>query len=161
MSREVRVTKEGYERLQERVERERERLEEATRILRELSGTSDDYDDTGLEEAKREKTTIEDRLDDLEDQMARAVVIEAHEMEAVELGATVELAEKPKGRKKAGEAFLVQVVAPVEAGVLEGDVPHISDESPMGRALIGAKVGDVVDVVIDDVTTRYEVLAIR
>lgn len=151
MSREVRVTKDGYERLQERIEQERARLEEATRILRELSGTSDDYDDTGLEEAKREKVLIEDRLDDLEDQLSRAVIISKHRRSSVELGAIVEL--KPKK----GAAFKVQVVAPVEAGVLEGDVPHISDESPMGKALIGAKVGDNIDVVTGDTTTRYKV----
>ena len=154
MAREVRVTKEGYERLQERVAHERERLEEATRILRELSGTSDDYDDTGLEEAKREKALIEDRLDDLEDQLSRAVVIEAHEMDSVELGAVVEL------KDGSGDTFSVQVVAPVEAGVLEGDVPHISDESPMGKALIGRKVGDEVDVVTGEKTARYAVVSI-
>lgn len=154
MSREVRVTKEGYERLQERVVHERERLEEATRILRELSGSSDDYDDTGLEEAKREKIQIEDRLDDLEDQLSRAVIIEAHEMDAVELGAVVEL------KDASGDVFSVQVVAPVEAGVLEVDVPHISDESPMGKALIGRKVGDDVDVVTGDKTARYTVVSI-
>lgn len=154
MAREVRVTKNGYERLQQRVEQERERLDEATRILRELSGSSDDYDDTGLEEAKREKAVIEDRLDDLEDQLSRAVVIEAHEMDAVELGAVVELEDE------AGESFAVQVVAPVEAGVLEGDVPHISDESPMGKALIGRKVGEDVEVVTGERTARYTVVSI-
>jgi len=154
MAREVRVTKEGYERLQQRIEQERERLDEATRILRELSGTSDDYDDTGLEEAKREKALIEDRLDDLEDQLSRAVVIEAHEMDAVELGAKVEL------KDASGESFSVQVVAPVEAGVLDGDVPHISDESPMGKALIGRKVGDEVDVVTGEKSARYTVVSI-
>ncbi len=154
MAREVRVTKEGYERLQQRVEQERERLDEATRILRELSGTSDDYDDTGLEEAKREKAIIEDRLDDLEDQLSRAVVIEAHEMDAVELGAVVQLQDEE------GDSFEVQVVAPVEAGVLEGDVPHISDESPMGKALIGRKVGEKVEVVTGERSASYKVVAI-
>ncbi len=154
MSREVRVTKEGYDRLQERVAHERERLEEATRILQELSGTSDDYDDTGLEEAKREKAIIEERLDDLEDQLSRAVVIKDHKMNAVELGAVVEL--KPSK----GSAFSVQVVAPVEAGVLDGDVPHISDESPMGKALIGAKVGDAIEVETGDGKTKYKVVKI-
>ena len=155
MAREVRVTKEGYERLQQRVTSERERLDEATRILRELSGTSDDYDDTGLEEAKREKIAIEDRLDDLEDQLARAVIIEDYDMDAVELGALVRL------EGDDGEAFVVQVVAPVEAGVLDGDVPHISDESPMGKALVGRKPGDKVDVVTGDGSMRYTIVAIE
>jgi transcription elongation factor GreA len=155
MAREVRVTKEGYERLQTRVEQERERLEEATRILRELSGTSDDYDDTGLEEAKREKAVIEDRLDELEDQLSRAVVIEAHESDTVELGSIVELEEA------SGDTFAVQVVAPVEAGVLEGEVPHISDESPMGKALIGRKAGEDVQVTTGERTAHYKIAAIR
>ncbi len=155
MAREVRVTKEGYERLQQRVTNERERLDEATRILRELSGTSDDYDDTGLEEAKREKIAIEDRLDDLEDQFSRAVIIEDHDMDAVELGALVRL------EGEDGDAFVVQVVAPVEAGVLDGDVPHISDESPMGKALLGRKPGDEVQVVTEDRSTSYKIVAIE
>ena len=155
MAREVRVTKEGYERLQQRVEHERERLDEATRILRELSGTSDDYDDTGLEEAKREKIAIEDRLDDLEDQLSRAVVIEDHDRDSVELGAVVRLEDEE------GESFVVQVVAPVEAGVLDGDVPHISDESPMGKALLGRRPGDEVQVVTGDGTASYTVVAIE
>lgn len=155
MAREVRVTKEGYERLQQRVTNERERLDEATRILRELSGTSDDYDDTGLEEAKREKIAIEDRLDDLEDQFSRAVIIEDHDMDSVELGALVRL------EGEDGDAFVVQVVAPVEAGVLDGDVPHISDESPMGKALLGRKPGEKVQVVTEDRSASYTIVAIE
>ena len=58
------------------------------------------------------------------------------------------------------EVFSVQVVAPVEAGVLDGDVPHISDESPMGKALIGRKVGDDIDVVTGDRSARYSVVSI-
>ena len=154
MAREVRVTKEGYERLQGTLEQERERLEEATRILQELSGTSDDYDDTGLEEAKREKVVIEDRLDDLEDQLSRAVVIEAHELDHVDLGATVELKDGD------GETFSVQVVSPIEAGVLEGDVPKVSDASPLGKALMGRGVGDDVQVESNGRSTTYTVVSL-
>lgn len=154
MAREVRVTQQGYERLQKNLEQERERLEEATRILRELSGTSDDYDDTGLEEAKREKAVIEERLDDLEDQLSRAVVIEAKDADQVDLGTVVELKDED------GETFAVQVVAPVEAGVLEGEVPSISDQSPMGKALMGRKPGDEVEVVTGERAARYKVVSI-
>ena len=154
MAREIRVTKEGHERLQRNLEQERERLEEATRILQELSGTSDDYDDTGLEEAKREKVLIEDRVDDLEDQLSRAVVIEAHELDHVDLGAKVELKDED------GEVFSVQVVSPVEAGVLEGDMPRVSDESPLGKALMGRSVGDAVQVSTGGGSTTYTVLSV-
>jgi len=85
MTREVRVTKEGYERLKASLEQEYRRLEEATRILQELTGSSDDYDDSGLEEAKQEKARVEGRVDNLEDQLSRAVIIEDHERTQVVL----------------------------------------------------------------------------
>lgn len=154
MAREIRVTKEGHDRLQRELERERERLEETTRILQELSGSSDDYDDTGLEEAKRQKALVEDRLDDLEDQLSRAVVIEPHELDHVDLGATVELEDED------GDTFSVQVVSPVEAGVLEGDVPKVSDESPLGKALMGRAVGDGVRVETREGSIGYTVRSI-
>lgn len=155
MAREVRLTQDGYDRLKAAIEHERERLEEATRILQELTGTSDDYDDSGLEDAKREKARIEQRIDELEDQLNRAVIIEDHKASKVDLGAVVNL--KEKGAKK---AFDVQVVSSVEVSVLEGDVMKVSDQSPMGKALMGHKKGDAVKVTINGKTTEYTVVSI-
>ena len=53
MAREVKLTKAGYERIMQQLESERERLQEATKILQELMESSDDYDDSGLEAAKQ------------------------------------------------------------------------------------------------------------
>ena len=153
-TRSVRLTQEGYDRLKTTLEQEYVRLDEATKILRELTGSSDDYDDSGLEEAKQEKGRIENRIDDLEDQLARAEIIQAHEDGRIDLGATVTLQEKGKPEMK------VQVVSPVEAGVLEGDVPKVSDESPLGRALIGRRQGDTVQVTIGVNAKAYEVVAV-
>lgn len=147
----VRVTQQGYDRLKATLEQERERLDEATRILQELTGSSDDYDDSGLEDAKTEKARIEQRVDDLEDQLDRAEVIEEHASDRIDLGAVVTLADDTK------ETFTVQVVSPVEAGVLEGDIPKVSDESPLGKALIGRRAGDAFEVSINDRTARYTV----
>ncbi len=155
MTRVVRVTQEGYERLKAELEHEYERLEEATRILRELTGSSDDYDDSGLEDAKREKARIEQRIDNLEDQLDRAEIIEAHDLDRIDLGAVVTLQDKASK-----EAFEVQIVSPVEAGVLEGDIPKVSDESPLGKAVMGHKAGDTVKVTINDKTTEYRVMSI-
>ncbi len=148
----VRVTQQGYERLQNTLEQERARLEEATRILQELTGSSDDYDDSGLEDAKTEKARIEQRIDDLEAQLDRAEVIAEHDLEAVDLGAVVRLRDV-----KAKDSFEVQVVSPVEAGVLEGDVPKVSDESPLGKALMGRRPGDSVKVTINDKSVEYQI----
>ena len=150
----IRLTQEGYDRLQGTLEKERRRLDEATRILRELTGSSDDYDDSGLEDAKSEKARIENRIDDLEDQLERAHIIEALEHDKVDLGAVVTL--QPSG----ADGFDVQLVSPVEAGVLEGDIPRISDESPLGKALVGRKPGDSFKVTINNKTTEYKVVAI-
>lgn len=151
----VRVTQQGYERLLNTLEQERARLDEATRILQELTGSSDDYDDSGLEDAKTEKARIEQRIDDLEAQLDRAEVIAEHDLDKVGLGSVVKLRDA-----KAKDSFEVQVVSPVEAGVLEGDVPKVSDESPLGKALMGRRPGDNVKVVINDKTSEYQIESI-
>lgn len=153
-TRTVRLTQEGYDRLKTTLAQEYVRLDEATKILRELTGSSDDYDDSGLEEAKQEKGRIENRIDDLEDQLTRAEIIQAHEDGRIDLGATVTLQEKGKPEMK------VQVVSPVEASVLEGDVPKVSDESPLGCALIGRRTGDTVQVMIGANAKAYTVIAV-
>jgi transcription elongation factor GreA len=156
MSREVRLTQEGYGRLKATLEQERLRLEEATRILRDLTGTSDDYDDSGLEDAKREKSRFEQRIDELEDQFNRAVIIEDHKVNKVDLGSVVNL--KEKGAKK---GFEVQIVSSIEVSVLEGDVMKVSDQSPFGKALLGRKKGEDFKVTINNKTTEYTLVSIR
>lgn len=155
MAQDVRLTREGHERLKASLEQAYERLDEATRILRELTGTTDDYDDSGLEEAKREKARIEQNIDKLESQLERAVIIEAHQLDKVDLGAVITLQDT-----KTHEDFEVQLVSPVEAGVLEGDIPRISDESPLGKALMGRKAGETFEVTIGKKTNEYTVLTI-
>ncbi|MEX2543222.1 MAG: GreA/GreB family elongation factor [Trueperaceae bacterium] len=156
MARQVRLTQEGYDRLKAQLEQEYARLEEATRILRELTGSSDDYDDSGLEEAKREKARLEMRIDNLEDQLNRAEIIAAHEVDKVDLGVTVTLQDTASK-----EAFEVQVVSPIEAGVLEGEIPKVSDESPLGRAVMGRRAGDTVEVVINNRRSEYTLMSIN
>ncbi|HEX7022965.1 MAG TPA: GreA/GreB family elongation factor [Trueperaceae bacterium] len=155
MARQVRLTQEGYDRLKATLEQEQRRLEEATRILHELTGSSDDYDDSGLEEAKHEKARIEGRIDDLEDQLARAVIIERAESSHVDLGSVVTLQDNASK-----EAFEIQLVSPVEAGVLEDDIPRISDESPLGKAVLGRRTGETFAVTTGNRTTEYTVMAI-
>lgn len=155
MARQVRLTQEGYERLKATLERERELLDEATRILQELSGSSDDYDDSGLEDAKREKARIELRVDNLEDQLERAEIIEAHGRDRADLGALVTLE-----NTATKEVLELQLVSPVEASVLDSDIPKVSDESPLGKAVMGRKPGESFKVTINDKTTSYTVVSI-
>ena len=156
MRRQVQLTQEGFTRLRGNLEQEYRRLEEATAILQELTGSSDDYDDSGLEEAKNEKSRIEERIDKLEDELNRSIIIEEHKMESVELGAVVTLQDT-----SSKEAFSIQLVCPVEAGVLEGDIPKVSDESPLGIAIMGRKEGDQFKVKISEKATEYTLMSIE
>ncbi|SMB92757.1 GreA/GreB family elongation factor [Deinococcus hopiensis] len=144
--RQVKLTREGYARLERALEHEQARLAEATRILREQMETSADNEDTGLEDAKREKQGIEARIEELEDTLARAVLIEEHEHDGrVELGAIVTLTNETTGKD-----MRVQVVSAPEAAVLGGSLPRISEDSPVGKELMGRKAGEAFAVTLDN-----------
>lgn len=152
MTQGVQVTKEGLGRLQAQLEEERRRLDEATDILQEMTGTADENEDSGLEDARQEKARLEARVEELEDQLGRAVVIEGHSRTQVDLGAVVTL-------RSGGEELRVQLVSPVEAEVV-GELPHISDASPLGQALLGRKLGDTFTLEAAGRSTDYEVTGI-
>jgi len=156
MTREVKLTKDGFERVQKALEAEQTRLLEATRILQEQMESSDDYDDTGLEDAKREKLAIEERIDQLEETLARAVIIEAPDKgKTVTLGSVVQLKEE-----KTGKEMEVMLVSGAEASIYGGNVRKVSDDSPLGKLLEGKKKGDVFVVDLDTRQLKYKVLSI-
>lgn len=142
----VRLTREGYERLQKNLEQEQGRLAEATRILQEQMETSADNEDTGLEDAKREKMTIEARIEELEDTLARATIIEDHDNDGrVALGATVVL-----NNETTKKEMKVLFVSAPEAAVIGGSIPRISEDSPVGKELAGRKKGEAFVVNLDN-----------
>jgi len=154
MAREVKLTKAGYERLQQELKEEKKRLEEATRILQEQMESFEDYEDSGLEEAKREKAQIEARVESLEDILRNAVIIESADGDKVTLGSIVVVQDE-----KTGENLTLQIVAPAEATVLEEPM-RISDESPLGGALLGRKEGDKVRVNTPSGRKNYRILSV-
>jgi transcription elongation factor GreA len=156
MTREVKLTKDGFERVQKAIEAEQTRLVEATRILQEQMESSDDYDDTGLEDAKREKLAIEQRIDELEETLARAVIVEASDKaKIVTLGSVVQLKEE-----KTGKEMEVMLVSGAEASIYGSSVRKVSDDSPLGKLLEGKKKGDVFVVDLDTRQLKYKVLSI-
>ena len=77
MVREIKLTQEGYARQQALLARDRARLEEVAQILGEGMEYDEDESDGGLEETKREKMNLEIHIDELEEILARAVIIDA------------------------------------------------------------------------------------
>jgi transcription elongation factor GreA len=154
MAREVKLTKAGYERLQQELREEKQRLEEATRILQEQMESFEDYEDSGLEEAKREKAQIEARVEALEDTLRNADIIESAVGDKVGLGSLVVVQDE-----KTGESLTLLIVAPAEATVLEEPM-RISDESPLGSALLGRKEGDRIKVETPSGKRRYRIISV-
>ncbi|AIZ44273.1 transcription elongation factor GreA [Deinococcus radiopugnans] len=154
----VRLTREGYERLQRALGQEQARLAEATRILQEQMETSSDTEDTGLEDAKREKMNIEARIDELEDTLGLATIIEEHENDGrVELGAIVVLSNETTKKETK-----VMVVSAPEAAVTGGSLPRVSEDSPVGKELMGRKKGEAFVVNLDNgKQMKYKVKSIE
>jgi transcription elongation factor GreA len=138
------LTRQGYQKLQEELEylRTIKRQEVAKRLHEAVEGNGDlgvDLD-AEYEAAKNEQAFVEGRIQELEIILANARVIEdTGRMDVVQVGATVTLQEQDNS----SSSEVYTIVGPAEANPREG---RISNESPLGRALIDHRAGDVVRV---------------
>lgn len=150
------ITKKGYEALKAELDRlrkvERPRVIEA---IAEARSHGDLSENAEYDAAKERQGFIEARLAELESKLADARVIEVsgRTSETVVFGATVLLIEQESQSKR--QYTLV--------GQDEADLKfnRISIQSPVGKALIGRRVGDFVEVKTPAKTVEYEVLQIR
>ena len=150
------ITKKGYEALKAELDRlrkvERPRIIEA---IAEARGHGDLSENAEYDAAKERQGFIEARLAEIETKLADARVIEltGRTSETVVFGATVLLIEQESRSKR--QYILV--------GQDEADLKfdRISIQSPVGKALIGRRVGDFVEVKTPAKTVEYEVLEIR
>jgi transcription elongation factor GreA len=136
------LTKEGHKKLEEELEflREVKRKEVAERLHEAAESSLGEFvEDPEFEAAKNEQSFVEGRIRELEVLLANAKVIKKKRKTngEVEIGVTVVIRE---GRRKPEEYL---IVGAAEANPREGKISH---ESPLGRALLGAKVGEKVEV---------------
>ena len=108
-----------------------------------------------LHAAKDEQRDIEARIEELEKILknAEVVVEDDVDLDTINIGCTVDVYDK-----EFEEEIVFQLVGSTEANSLAG---KISNESPVGKALIGKKVGDVVAVETQAGVIEYEVLKIN
>jgi transcription elongation factor GreA len=131
---------EGYERLTNEVRHlksvERLAIIEAIEVAR---GHGDLSENAEYHAAKERQGHVEAQIAEMEDRLSRAMVIDPKSLsgDKVIFGATVRLKDED------GKAVTYQVVGQTEADARMG---RISYSSPLGRALIGRKVGDEVEV---------------
>lgn len=125
-------------------------IAEAIKTAREQGDLAENAE---YQSARTEQEKNEARIDEVEHILQNVEVIQKPKGDSkVQLGSTVKL----KGA--GGKAKEFQVVGTVEADPLNG---KISDESPIGQALLGKKEGDSVEIVTPADTTTYKVVDIN
>ena len=103
-------------------------------------------------EAREEQAAVETRISELEDLLKNVEIVKkAKGGDTVEVGSVVIV-------KKAGKEMTYTIVGSYEADPLAG---KISDESPLGGAFLGKKVGDKVNVAAPAGTVTYEIMKIE
>lgn len=137
----VPMTEQGFKMYKEKLQRlkttDRSAVAERIRQAKEFGDISDNAE---YESAKSDQAFIEGEILQLESLLSRARIINRNELtnEEVHLGSTVEL--KDEGTK---EVFVMTVVGTSEADIEKG---RISNESPVGAAILDKKLNEVVQV---------------
>ncbi|MBP3793860.1 MAG: transcription elongation factor GreA [Ruminococcus sp.] len=149
------VSRAGYEKLQE----EREYLvtvkrKEVAQKLKEARSFGDLSENAEYDEAKNEQAILESRINELELLIANAIVVEDHEVSTDEIGVGSIVKIKDL---EFDEIETLQIVGSTES---DPDNGKISDESPIGKAALRKKVGDVFEVEAPAGLIKFEVLEI-
>jgi transcription elongation factor GreA len=148
------LTAEGREKLEQELEHlQTVRRSEVAELIRAAKDEGDVTENAGYDEAKNEQAFVEGRILTIEQILKNAQIIErGRPSGAVTLGTTVTVAEPGM------EQEVYTIVGSPEADPTLG---LISNESPVGQAIMGHKVGDRVRVVTPDGTFMLHVLAIE
>ncbi|MDL2335649.1 MAG: transcription elongation factor GreA [Chloroflexota bacterium] len=147
------LSKDGLEQIrQELAELVNTRRAEIAARIHEAKEHGDITENAEYEDAKNEQAFVEGRIQALSALVKNAVVItENHSSTHVQIGSTVTIQSKD-GK----ESFMI--VGSAEASPAEG---RISNESPVGRALLGRKKGDEVVVTVPAGDSKYKILSIH
>ena len=148
----VLLTAEGLEKLKVDLEATRQRRVEAADRLKEAFQPGDIEDNPEYEQAKEEVGLLDSRIYELEEMIGRAQIISDHpHTSKAQAGSTIEV-ETPDG-----ELETYHLVGAVESDPASG---RISVESPVGRALVGKKKGDKIEVSVPSGTLTLTVKSV-
>ena len=141
MNRETVLTSEGLEELKSKIEHLRgERRREVAERIKEAREFGDIAENSEYDDAKNEQAMLEKQIADLEEKLRSARVIDetAVDTDVVGVGATVHVKDQ-----KTDKSTKYRIVGSAEANPSEN---KLSNESPVGRALLGHKRGETVTV---------------
>ena len=153
---EVILTSEGYEKLKNEIaflqNDKRREVAERIRVAREFGDIAEnaEYDD-----AKNEQAMLEHRIAQLEERLLSARVITKKEIskDSVSVGSTVRLKDL-----QANKTVEYHIVGSAEANPADN---KLSNESPVGKAIIGHKKGDVVEVSAPRGSLKFKIIEIK
>jgi transcription elongation factor GreA len=157
---EVILTPEGYKKLQEEIEllstvRRRE-VAERIRIAREFGDIAEnaEYDD-----AKNDQAHLEARIAMLEERLKDARVVTKKEITAAQKSGEVSVGTKVKLKDmSSNKTFEYHIVGSAEADPTE---LKLSNESPVGKAIMGRKKGDVVEVAAPRGALKFKIMEVK
>lgn len=153
---EVILTQEGLKKLEEELEHLKsvKRREVAERIKVAI-GYGDISENSEYEDAKNEQAFVEGRVLTLEKMLRNARIINNEEVDVntVSIGSRVILKDK-----EFGETVEYSIVGTAESDPFQN---KISNESPVGKAILGKKKGSIVDVNVPAGTIQYEIVDIK
>ena len=153
---EVILTPDGYEKLRQEIDylrtEKRREVAERIRVAREFGDIAEnaEYDD-----AKNEQAMLEHRIAQLQERLLSARVITKKEIskDSVSVGSTVRLRDLA-----ANKTVEYRIVGSAEANPAEN---KLSNESPVGKAILGRKKGDTVEVAAPRGALKFKILEIK
>jgi transcription elongation factor GreA len=141
VARESLITPEGLEQLKEELETlQTERRREVAERIKEAREFGDIAENSEYDDAKNEQAMLEQRIARMEERIRRAKVIDKKEVdtETVQVGNLVHVKDQ-----RTGDSRKFMLVGSAEANPAEDKISH---ESPIGRALLGHRRGDIVEI---------------
>ena len=151
----VMLTADGLKKLQEKLDYLKgERRKEVAERLKAAIALGDLSENSEYDDAKNEQAFLEGEILELEESIRNARIIEASaDSNTVSLGCQVVLKDI-----EFDEVDTYMIVGSTEA---DPDNGKISNESPVGLAIMGQVVGSVVDVVVSDNIIQYQIMEIK
>lgn len=156
MAQEIKMSASGLKAMQDELEYLKTvRRKELAEEIKEARSHGDLSENSEYDEAKNTQGLVENRITELEQMVKNAVIIDESELSVDSVSVGTHVSIKMIGDDEAEE---YDIVGRTEADPLNG---KISDESPVGHALLGKAVGEKAEVLLPSgQTVEYEVLAI-
>jgi transcription elongation factor GreA len=157
---EVILTPEGHKKLQEEIEylstTRRQEIAERIRIAREFGDIAENAE---YDSAKNDQAHLEARIAMLEERLANARVVTKKEITAAQKSGEVSVGTKVKLKDmSSNKTFEYHIVGSAEADPTE---LKLSNESPVGKAIMGHKKGDVVEVSAPRGALKFKIMEVK